>query len=1176
MKVILIVDDNSQNLYLLEAILKGYGYKVTSAKNGKEALDLARNNIPDLIISDILMPVMDGFELCRQWKADNQLNKVPFVFYTATYTEPKDEEFALSLGAERFVVKPQKPEILKEVIKELLEEFQKKTLVSSVKPLGEEAEFLRHHNEVIFSKLEKKMMQLEKEINNRKEIEEKLRKSEERYRTVADYTFDWEYWLAPDGKIIYISPSSECITGYTPGDFITDPELLFSIVHPDDIQKFEKHEFNREANKNQNQIYQEEFRIIKRDGELRWIDHICRPIYNSEDTYLGIRASNRDITERKQAESALYESESRLDSAMASGRISWWELEFPSGDVKFNARKAEMIGYQPEMFKHYSDFTKLLHPEDYEKAMRAMRNHLDGKTDKYEVEYRLKHKNGNYVWFKDIGRITECNENKSEIIVTGVVIDITERKLAEEMILENEEKFRNLFDNSPVGKSLTDLDGSLNVNKSFCKILGYSKEEFSTKKFQDITHPDDIQKSIDKIQLLLDGKIEQVRFEKRFIHKNGKTVWGDVSIYLQRDRKGETQYFITTISDITQRKKTEEELNKYRVHLEELVAERTQNLDKERILLRTLIDSIPDLIYIKDNECRFILVNKNVISVFGMKDVEAILGKNDFDLFSREIAEKYFADEKNILSSGESLVNSEEMINLSNGEKHWYGITKVPLKDNNDKIIGIVGINRDITKLKIFEENLQKSKEAAESANQAKTIFLSNMSHEIRTPMNVILGFSQLMLRDESITPLQKERLNNITRSGEHLLALINDILEISKIEAGHLTINYTKINLHEFFDNLESMFKVRTDAKRLVFNINSIEKLPKFIICDESKLRQIFINLIGNAVKFTDKGEISVNVGIKKIDNDIILEADVSDSGYGIAEEDMKRIFNLFEQTTAGIKAGGTGLGLALCKKLINILGGDITVKSALNKGSSFIFNIKVKESDQEEVSQIINKQRVTGLKPGQKKYKILVADDVIENRIFLRDILKLIGFDVVEAENGKDAIEKLKECPLDLIIMDIDMPVLNGFEAIEYIKKIKESKNIPIIVVTSYVLNEEKHKILELGANVCLSKPFREQEIFNALKFCLDIEYKYESVEKYDSTYITEEIKKRLSTLPKEIIKEMLDAIVSLELKRLFELIDKIGEMYPETADFLRNAAKKYQYDLLMKLFSDLRSVK
>lgn len=1016
-------------------------------------------------------------------------------------------------------------------------------------------------------------------ISERKMAEDALRESEKRLREIIDFLPDATLIIDRNGIVIAWNKAHEEITGIKAESILGKGNYEYSLAF---------YEYRRPilidlVSKSDEEL-EKKYSYIKKDGNALTAENKMRfrgrdiylwskavPLYDSKGNIIGAIETTRDITEQKKAEEALRESEEKYRTLVDNMQDVVYRSDM-NGNITFTTPSAaRMLGCPSAESMIGMNIAKELyfHPEDREEFLNELKK--QGKLTHYEITLKRKD-NGNPVIISTNSQFYYDKDGKI-IGIEGVFRNISKQKNAEEKIKQLANLQQTILDTLTVGLIYIKERRTQWTNSAWANMFGYENLEIIGKEtlifYNDIENYKKV--GSEGYSILSKGGIYSTEIKGK--RKDGSTFLCNL-VGKAINPEDISEGSIWLVQDITERKKSEEELNKYRIHLEELVEERTQNLDKERILLRTLIDSVPDEIYIKDNDCRLILANKNVIKSFGMKEIKEILGKSDFDILPHKIAKKNYTDEINILSTGESLINKEEMVIYSNGKKSWKSVTKVPLRDNNDKIIGLVGINRDITNIKIIEENLQKSKEEAESANQAKTIFLSNMSHEIRTPMNVILGFSQLMLRDASITSQQKERLNNINQSGEHLLALINDILEISKIEAGHLTINSTKFNLHEFLNNIESMFKIKTDAKQLIFKINSIEKLPKFIISDEAKLRQIFMNLISNAVKFTDKGEISVNVCIKKINNDLFLKADVKDTGQGIAKKDMKKIFNLFEQTEAGVKAGGTGLGLALSKKLVNILGGDISFKSAFNKGSCFTFNIKIQESHDEEVTdQVITKKRIIGIKPGQKKYKVLIADDVLENRIFLQDMLKNIGFNVLEADNGKDAIKKFKDWLPDVILMDINMPQLNGFEAIEIIKKMKSGKNIPIIVITSYILNMEKEKIMKIGAKECLSKPFKEQALFDALKSCLDIEYIYELDENYSSALIKEKIMDVLSNLPEELVNKMLEAIESLELRRLLDLINEVEKISIETADFLRTAAKKYQYDMLMKLFLKLK---
>ena len=339
-----------------------------------------------------------------------------------------------------------------------------------------------------------------------------------------------------------------------------------------------------------------------------------------------------------------------------------------------------------------------------------------------------------------------------------------------------------------------------------------------------------------------------------------------------------------------------------------------------------------------------------------------------------------------------------------------------------------------------------EAEKKAQTANQAKSAFLANMSHELRTPMNAILGYSQLMQREVKISPEHNEYLSIINRSGEHLLALINEVLEISKIEAKQITIEQENFNFHNLIRDLNKMFELKASSKGLLLEFLDVEKTYKYIIADETKLKIILINLIGNAVKFTQNGKINIQFSHQnESENTQFLIVKIIDTGPGIAKEEQVNLFKYFLQTESGKQSkSGTGLGLAISQDYAKMMGGDITATSTEGVGSTFTVRIEIKEGKKELVKSELTTNRVIGLAPGQKNYRILVAEDIIENRQLLVKLLKLTGFDVKEAMNGKEAVEIAEQWKPDFIWMDIRMPVMDGLEATRIIKSGEAGKVI------------------------------------------------------------------------------------------------------------------------------------
>jgi CheY-like chemotaxis protein len=448
------------------------------------------------------------------------------------------------------------------------------------------------------------------------------------------------------------------------------------------------------------------------------------------------------------------------------------------------------------------------------------------------------------------------------------------------------------------------------------------------------------------------------------------------------------------------------------------------------------------------------------------------------------------------------------------------------------------------------------------------------MSHEIRTPLNAIIGFSQLMNRDKHLTDSQKEYINSIIHAGEHLLSLINDILELSKMEAGRLELNQMNVDLYSLFAEIQLFFKEQVQDKHLQFIFETANDIPQFVLVDDNKLRRIFINLIGNAIKFTDEGGIAVRIRIDKInERKYKLIVEIQDSGPGISEDELDKLFKHFVQTSTGInKSSGTGLGLALSRELAILMGGNISVTSEVGKGSVFSFYVEIEVGKAETVKDTIKKQ-VIGMDKGLEDYRILVVDDKEENLQVVVKLLQIVGFVTKEAVNGEDAIAKFEEWNPHLILMDMRMPVMDGYEATRLIKSTEKGKQTPIVALTASSFEEERRKTIALGMQGYIRKPFRESELFGTIGNVLGINYIYE-----DETLVPSEkheiddaeIVKEIIKLPVSLLSQLKDAVAVADLDRLIELIKSIDPENIDLAQHLMVLANNYDYDFLEQIFS------
>jgi ABC-type amino acid transport substrate-binding protein/CheY-like chemotaxis protein len=480
-------------------------------------------------------------------------------------------------------------------------------------------------------------------------------------------------------------------------------------------------------------------------------------------------------------------------------------------------------------------------------------------------------------------------------------------------------------------------------------------------------------------------------------------------------------------------------------------------------------------------------------------------------------------------------------------------------------------LKREINRRLKVEKDLLEARDAAEAANRAKTVFLSSMSHEIRTPMNAILGFSQIMLRDPTITEDQKENIRTIWRSGEHLLNLINDILEMSKIEAGRLSLSLESFDLHSLLKDLEMIFRVRTDAKSIRLTVDYSKQVPQFIKADPDKLKQILINLLGNAVKFTEEGGIVLRVDTAK---DLpVLRFEVEDTGPGIPEDALGKIFLQFEQTSEGGKiSGGTGLGLAISQKYAELMKGYISATSKQGEGSLFHFKLPFEQADLNNIVSRDPKDRVLRVKSGQDSIRILIVDDQEANRTLMQKSLSEIGFIVEEAINGLDAIAKFKVFYPHLILMDIVMPVMDGIKATEEIKKLPGGQEVVVFAVTASVLEGEKERIFASGAAEFIRKPFREADLFQKIEQHLGIEFEFENRKAQhekvavDKLSIVPSKPEMISKLPTELATRLEYAVSNGYIDQIYGIIHEIEKVNKETATQLTLLAEQYDYKKIL----------
>jgi PAS domain S-box-containing protein/putative nucleotidyltransferase with HDIG domain len=545
-KKVVIADDNGANLYMLKTLLEGEGFTVSTAENGRDALDKAHADPPDLIVTDILMPVMDGYALCRQWKSDEQLKRIPLLFYTATYTEPKDEKFALSLGADRFILKPQEPDILMKIIEEVLEEnFTPKQVATQ--PLGEEMEYFRQYNEILFKKLEKKMLDVE--TANRK-----LKCMEEQYRLSFENVTDIVWTIDADLIVRKISPSLEKMLGYKPQDFIGRP-------FPDFGNTLMTGSLDR-AVAEMGLVLKGEtipvsvYSLVAKDGTIKQGEFSGSPLLR-DGQIVGMVSVIRDITRRKQAEQTLSESEEKYRSLFEYLQDAIL-LTRPDGSIlDVNQAACEMFGRSADELRAVgrNGIVDVTDP-----ALHAALNERD-KRGGAHAEITMLRANGDK-FQADITSTIFLDRNGQQ--KTSMIIrDISERKRAENALRKSEARFRRYFELPLVGIAITSpKKGWLEGNGRLLDILGYSWEELKDLTWSELTHPEDLDADVEQFNRVLAGEIDSYALDKRFIRKSGEVVWTSLAAGCVRKQDGTVDYFVVLLEDITDRKKSVERMRK--------------------------------------------------------------------------------------------------------------------------------------------------------------------------------------------------------------------------------------------------------------------------------------------------------------------------------------------------------------------------------------------------------------------------------------------------------------------------------------------------------------------------------------------------------------------------------------------------------------------------------------
>jgi PAS domain S-box-containing protein len=943
---------------------------------------------------------------------------------------------------------------------------------------------------------------LAKDISGRKQYEKALKESEEKFRELAENTTD-AFVLRSGKKIIYINPAFEQVYGYSRKEVMDNPDLYRELVHPDDRERI-YNVLNSEEYRS-TFIFNEQYRILKKDGSVSWIWNRSFPVWNDKGEVYRIVSVVADISEIKNLEENIRKSQSQLQAILNNIPHLAWLKSTDGKYISVNQSFARHFKMEPSQIIGKTDFdlcpTKLA--EDYLRKDMLVLNTRQPRQF-YEVEKKNTEKR-----YSETNKAPVLNDKGEVIGITGISRDITDQKLAEKALIRSEEKFKDLVTLLPEVVFETDERGYI----TFANLKGFELMEYTHsdlikgKSIFDLTAPEDVNRVKEIFKSFRYGS-ELKGKEFKVKTKSGKII--PVLIFTNNMYHDNTWAGIRGVMvDISRRKQAE---NQERVYQSKLLYLSDTALDflsmnHESNLYKFIGSRLNEML-----EDVYIIINR-----YDEKEGKMVLEYHSFSLEQEQAINKAIK-----ISPSDFIIDtSEDQINhYYQNADHLYEFRKgfhettfgrIPVKISEMlkeelKIYGFYGMSlmrggklfgsvlilslteklRDKHFIETFiyqssialhrkqlEIELIEARKMAEESDRLKTSFLANMSHEIRTPMNGILGLAE-MLTNQKVKPAKaKEYLTMISANGKLLLNLVNDIIDISKIEAKQVDLFENQFSLKELLDEVyciisaERMVKGKENLE-LVSNLN-IGNNENNVISDQSKLKQILINLIGNAVKFTQEG--SVEFGCKLKDNKELLFY-VKDTGIGIPEDKKDVIFNRFTQADQSMTRSfaGSGLGLAISKGFVELMNGKIWAESEVGKGSEFYFTIPYKPVTLRKVMKQKRKKEISDF--NWKNLNILIVEDNLVSYKLLEISLSKTGCNILHAENGMDAIEMVKNHPeLHIILMDIQLPVMNGYDATREIKKI--NSNIPVIAQTANAMDSDRMKCLEAGCSDYVTKP-------------------------------------------------------------------------------------------------------
>lgn len=874
----------------------------------------------------------------------------------------------------------------------------------------------------------------------------------ENYDSLIHYTPDLIAVLDIEGKYIKINPSFMKVLGWSEEELLG--KRFINFTHADDVENSQEVISKvREviSNVHFSNQYQTKFGTYK---IIEWF-----LFANTSTNTLSL--IGRDVTQRKQTEIDILSLKEILDANDNPPKIGDWEIDLIKKTFHWTDATRDIYEvstyFEPSISKSIAFFSIGRSRKIISQALKQAIKY----GDSFDIEVQIITEKRKTKWIRATGSTTFL-DNKC-IRLAGTFQEIQEHNSHKKPYSSNYERFRKIFDNAAHGMFLARLASGtfIEVNEAFARITGYSISELLQINIRDLIFAGDLQYSDEQFSKLLSGDLSVITLQKRYNTKIGNQVWIELVATLVRDEQGKPQNIIGQVQDITAKKTWERKL---------LLSEEKH---------RGFFENSQGIMCTHDLEGNFQTINPAGAECLGYSTDE-FLHLSLFDITPQNTHDRTRIYLEKIISKGsyKGLVKVEH----KNGTfKTWlYSGVLSELLDGNKYVIGNAV---DVTERIKMERELINAKVLAQRNAHAKDVFLANMSHEIRTPMNAITGFANL-LRETKLSSEQEEFVANINTAAENLLSIINDILDLSKIESGHLVIEEVPFNLRELVKNVKAVLAFKALEKNLDFEFQIDQTIPETLMGDPTRLNQILLNICNNAIKFTEKGSVQIVAEILNESSfDYAILFKIIDTGVGIPEDKLKMIFDRFAQANADTtrKYGGTGLGLSISKLLIELQKGKIWVESQLEKGSIFYFNLTFKKQQKQVLIAKPIETHLLPINPSKKVKILLVEDNPLNQKLAMR-VLQNFGFFPELAENGQIAFDKVSENNYDVILMDLQMPVMDGYQATAQIRQ-KLKKDVPIIALTAHSLIGEKEKCMAAGMNDYITKPFAPKNLFNKI---------------------------------------------------------------------------------------------